>query len=515
MGFSPEIKQKVLVASARHCCVCHRYKGIKMEVHHLIQEADGGPNTFENAIPLCFDCHSDAGHYNDRHPKGTKFSISELTYARDAWYEFVRNNSLTEKLIISEHIQTMYYVLHTFEILQSVINNDFTSINKFRKRTYLSSNVISDHWNDLLRTHLKDYHNNIEQRIIIELRQFNSIEEYNEQYDNVEIIDKSSDEFPFYEAKRKVSWTNLLHVKPNSFINEISKSGIDVERFCVSLLYKNSPSCGGERPEFGYTEYLSIKPLSFIFLGITNASKEQIKLNWLMCSSNPNRIELPNFNLLPYEMVLVPIATAINLSNINNSSICIEHNDGDRAIDFSRVIDKLDFSENDVIFFENKITPIAITYNDNKGEYETDIHEFDCNNLYSINSYWQCGSCPHLFFVNNKGQQEYVRELLINCSGMNGSDFIDIPSETFKIIIRELEDETTYLDKIYINDKLIFSNVILNKGHFLFIKVNPFDRVFLEGCYRPFNTVIQKPNDKWFRNEIVRQSNLKYNFTLQ
>lgn len=512
MGFSPEVRQKALIATARHCCVCHRYKGIKMEVHHLIQEADGGLNTFENSIPLCFDCHSDAGHYNDRHPKGTKFSIPELISARDSWYEFVKKNPLTHKLIISEHIQTTYFVLHTFEILQSIINNDFASINKYRNRTYLSSNIVSDQWSELLSLHLKDYHNNIEQTTSIELRQFNSIEEYKIQYENVELIDKSSDEFPYYEAKRKVNWTDLLSsVKPNSFLNEISMSGIDADRFCTSLLYKNGPSCAGERPEFGYTEYLFIAPVSFIFLGITNASKKQIKLNWLKCSNNLDGVKLPNFNLLPYEMVLVPIASAINLSNINNSSICLEHKGGDRAIDFSRVIDKLDFIEKNVIFFENKITPIAITYNDNESEYEIDIHEFDCNNLYSINSYWQCGSCPHLFLINKLGRQEYHRELLVSSSNKKGFDNFEVPHDTYQIIIRELEDEITFIDKLYVNNKIMVEFASLAKGDELIIDVNPHDKVKIEGSYEPFSKTDKRNNDLWYRNQIISTANKVYN----
>lgn len=63
LGFSSSVKDQILIDTARHCCVCHRYKGVKVEVHHIKQEALGGPNTYENTIFLCFDCHCDAGHY--------------------------------------------------------------------------------------------------------------------------------------------------------------------------------------------------------------------------------------------------------------------------------------------------------------------------------------------------------------------------------------------------------------------------------------------------------------------
>jgi len=72
MGFPATIRERALVASARHCCVCHRYKGINIEVHHIAPEASGGSNDFDNAVVLCFDCHADAGHYNAEHPRVCK-----------------------------------------------------------------------------------------------------------------------------------------------------------------------------------------------------------------------------------------------------------------------------------------------------------------------------------------------------------------------------------------------------------------------------------------------------------
>jgi 5-methylcytosine-specific restriction endonuclease McrA len=85
-----KVKESVLIACGRRCCVCHRFCGRNIELHHIEMEADGGKSTQENCIPLCFDCHSEAGHYNDRHPKGTKYSPSELRGHRDNWYKVVK-----------------------------------------------------------------------------------------------------------------------------------------------------------------------------------------------------------------------------------------------------------------------------------------------------------------------------------------------------------------------------------------------------------------------------------------
>ena len=87
MGFSPAVKEQAMVACGRHCCICHRFCGIKIECNHIQPKANGGGNTFANCIPLCFDCHAEVGHYNETHPKGTKYSPQEQRMHRDAWYK--------------------------------------------------------------------------------------------------------------------------------------------------------------------------------------------------------------------------------------------------------------------------------------------------------------------------------------------------------------------------------------------------------------------------------------------
>lgn len=92
MGFSRAIRERALVRAARRCCVCRRYKGVGVEVHHITPPAQGGENSLDNAIVLCFDCHCAAGHYNPAHPRGTRFSPGELRKHRDDWFQRVRDS---------------------------------------------------------------------------------------------------------------------------------------------------------------------------------------------------------------------------------------------------------------------------------------------------------------------------------------------------------------------------------------------------------------------------------------
>jgi hypothetical protein len=87
MPFSPEVRTRALLWCDRHCCLCKKACGINIEVHHLIPESEGGSDDIENAIPLCFDCHSDVQCYNLRHPKGTKYKPDELKTRREQVYE--------------------------------------------------------------------------------------------------------------------------------------------------------------------------------------------------------------------------------------------------------------------------------------------------------------------------------------------------------------------------------------------------------------------------------------------
>jgi hypothetical protein len=139
MGFSSEIKESMVVLCARHCCVCHRAKGVKVEVHHIIPAAEGGVDTLDNAILLCFDCHADAGHYNPKHPRGINFSPSELQRQKEAWIEKVRDHKIESPpegnvdLIIRNapvRYQPIFRVTTTYFDQRDTLKNTFELLGK-------------------------------------------------------------------------------------------------------------------------------------------------------------------------------------------------------------------------------------------------------------------------------------------------------------------------------------------------------------------------------------------------
>lgn len=78
MPFSEKLKMEVRRLAAFRCCRC---QSIGVEIHHIIPQSEGGPDTIDNAAPLCANCHTDFG--------ANQVKRKELGEMRDWWYERV------------------------------------------------------------------------------------------------------------------------------------------------------------------------------------------------------------------------------------------------------------------------------------------------------------------------------------------------------------------------------------------------------------------------------------------
>lgn len=91
MPFSESLKAQVRKKAHLRCCLC---KSLGVEVHHIIPESEDGPDTQENAVPLCPSCHETYG----ANPQKRKF----IREARDLWYEICKNKLAPEKNRLDE-----------------------------------------------------------------------------------------------------------------------------------------------------------------------------------------------------------------------------------------------------------------------------------------------------------------------------------------------------------------------------------------------------------------------------
>ena len=116
MSFPQKVAEEALSRCGRCCCICHKFCGTKMELHHIKQKAYGGEDTLDNCIPLCFDCHSDMGKADPNHSKGKHYSEEELRLHRDSWFsraEAILPHS-PEKRIRKEDVELFETICKTF-----------------------------------------------------------------------------------------------------------------------------------------------------------------------------------------------------------------------------------------------------------------------------------------------------------------------------------------------------------------------------------------------------------------
>lgn len=87
MSFPDSVREKALLWSDRHCCVCGKQCGVMIELHHIVPASGDGDDSIDNALPVCFECHCHIQHYNNEHPRGSKYKEPELKKRREQIYE--------------------------------------------------------------------------------------------------------------------------------------------------------------------------------------------------------------------------------------------------------------------------------------------------------------------------------------------------------------------------------------------------------------------------------------------
>lgn len=86
MAFSEQLKLRVRKMAHFQCCLCH---SLGVEIHHIVPQAEGGPDSEDNAAPLCPSCHETYG----ANPVKRKF----VKEARDFWYEVCEKRYASDK----------------------------------------------------------------------------------------------------------------------------------------------------------------------------------------------------------------------------------------------------------------------------------------------------------------------------------------------------------------------------------------------------------------------------------
>lgn len=100
MPFSEKIKKIALEKALFRCCIC---KDLASDIHHIIPQENDGPDTLENAAPLCASCHDYFGDNPDKQRK--------IKALRNNWWKLVEMKykyvNASDELFIIEGIEVI------------------------------------------------------------------------------------------------------------------------------------------------------------------------------------------------------------------------------------------------------------------------------------------------------------------------------------------------------------------------------------------------------------------------
>lgn len=510
MPFPPEVREQALVAAARHCCVCHRYKGVKVEVHHIVPESKGGTDDIDNAIALCFDCHTDAGHYNPGHPRGTKFSPAELRRAREAWHEIVQRNAI-EPPSEADVLYCRYLVCKSFEAFREVTTGDFSKL-PLERPLFVPNEVHQFHKN-LVANHPSSYRHEQEWGDTFENR-----EAYSRAHPDVRVVERSiTDLYPYFEAIRRPSIEELRQkLAPNDVVTRLLVEG-GVPAGEISLVLAYDEVCGEAR----FQEIYRIRPLWALYLAVTNLRPNIVTLRTMLCEgerppglgyrSLTQRLEsltseepFSAAGVPSGATVAVPLATLLGpLEDVQ----FLEASSASRELQVGLVqtLSHCDLSSAylDTAMISPALWPRSLRLEDAGTIRQQLLHEFELSRVYMIDRSWLVGSCPHLFFLDPmRRSPRYAGELFSRQPGANQMHTIRVPFGVSTIVIAELEPERTVIEQISVNGRECYTSVVLEQGQSLMIEVESDDVVDIIGMYK---AILTAPRQPLYRNRLIRQ----------
>ncbi len=502
MGFSNKIKEKVLVASARRCCVCKGFAGRNIEVHHIVHKNEGGEDTFENAIPLCFNCHADAGHYNPKHPRGIKYSPSELRKHRDSWYKVVSDGKFKSQ---SAKISQQYFVCNSMDMVWEIVNGDYKNF------PIDSVKVVQNELFDYLKK-ARDFHKNKDRITEEEIYSDIDGEAYINKYNDA--IEKKGD-WGNNSWRRNITLDEIKEYSKSDFVvNYMLQNDAKLNDICRVIFYETG--CGD-----GSRECFYLREAKVVFLTLLNNSQETLYLS-----------SLNEIIVAPRDFVSVEnIEGEVNYRPFNNLEIkkgegliipiCIvlEPFDSDYNVEEAIMTQTLEYEQSqDVRLWKeaeldkyptigprNKV--IGVEFQSENSSDNIEIRGFDLDNLLLISRFWEFGSCPHIFIqYENEKEWKYYGELFsakpkdYNSVNFN---FMDLGLHNVeKIKISELEKERTFINEIFVDNIMTNKDIVLEKGEEIILDVKGVKEVLFNGYYELFDNIVYAKNDKLKNQKI-------------
>lgn len=140
MGMSEKIKTEIIFKSNNRCCICQTPF---IQIHHIDSNREN--NEFDNLIPLCPNCHSQAHSKNKLTLELSPIRIKEI---RDKWYLYCENRKLmyiinpNAILKLKLFIREMPFPTYSWKKTFSSLHPSYVELNKeeIAERIFATSN---------------------------------------------------------------------------------------------------------------------------------------------------------------------------------------------------------------------------------------------------------------------------------------------------------------------------------------------------------------------------------------
>lgn len=147
MPFPETLKLAVKRRAHFMCCLC---RSLGVEVHHIVAEAEDGPNTEDNAAPLCPSCHEIYG----ANAQKRKF----IREARELWYEICERRYVSDPDRIDELGSILSATATKADLEQAVqhLTDAILASQRTRQRGDAEKPPLDQPWNETgLRAYLR------------------------------------------------------------------------------------------------------------------------------------------------------------------------------------------------------------------------------------------------------------------------------------------------------------------------------------------------------------------------
>ena len=335
----------------------------------------------------------------------------------------------------------------------------------------------------------------------------------------MEVIDRQNDELPYFKARRELTREEVIaRVASEDHISSLLlTTDLPIEHISHAAAYWEI--CGRDRVQ----EIYLLRPLWFAILAVTNVTGHPLRLGALnvtireggtdnvqefvlSAEEMPEELGLPGAALPQDATALIPVATILPPHQPPLPEV-LSVSGGE--IDHARMQDLTHcaYETSDIkrfLLWGPRLWPHSVSMQIEGEDKLQEVHPLDPTNVYTLDRYWEMGSCPHLFFKCGSAL-EYAGELFANKPLVLQQERVQIPSNVKEIEIAELEDEITEIHCIRGVDQEPKGILTLSKGERMRFGVSPSSTVQMIGRYLPNSPSLDMPPNPTRRNELVRE----------